>query len=156
WRFFCYLNLFVFSMLLLVLGDSFVIMFFGWEGVGLCSYLLIGFWYKEKKNASAGMKAFVVNRVGDWGFVTGLFLLFWGLGGSWSAINQEYYTDAAGMAAPPSFTVVATDEPASHEKAEHGKTKVEAMEHQGARHETVAVGPTVRFRELRNQLSVTA
>ena len=52
WRFFCYLNLFVFSMLLLVLGDSFVIMFFGWEGVGLCSYLLIGFWYKERKNAS--------------------------------------------------------------------------------------------------------
>jgi NADH-quinone oxidoreductase subunit L len=156
WRFFCYLNLFVFSMLLLVLGDSFVIMFFGWEGVGLCSYLLIGFWYKEKKNASAGMKAFVVNRVGDWGFVTGLFLLFWGLGGSWSSINQQYYTDTTGQAAPPSFNVVVTDEVATHEKAEHGKTHVEAMEHRGARHETVAVGPTVRFRELRDQLSVTA
>jgi NADH-quinone oxidoreductase subunit L len=83
WRFFTYLNLFVFSMLLLVLGDGFIVMFFGWEGVGLCSYLLIGFWYEDYKKASAGMKAFVTNRVGDWGFVVGLLLLFWGLGGSW-------------------------------------------------------------------------
>jgi NADH-quinone oxidoreductase subunit L len=83
WRFFTYLNLFVFSMLLLVLGDNFFVMFFGWEGVGLCSYLLIGFWYKDYKKASAGMKAFVVNRVGDWGFICGLALLFWGLGGQW-------------------------------------------------------------------------
>ncbi len=83
WRFFTYLNLFVFAMLLLVLGDNFIVMFFGWEGVGLCSYLLIGFWYKDYKKASAGMKAFVVNRVGDWGFICGLGLLFWGLGGAW-------------------------------------------------------------------------
>ncbi|HEX9295568.1 MAG TPA: proton-conducting transporter membrane subunit, partial [Polyangiaceae bacterium] len=83
WRFFTYLNLFVFSMLLLVLGDGFMVMFFGWEGVGLCSYLLIGFWYQDYKKASAGMKAFVTNRIGDWGFVVGLLLLFWGLGGSW-------------------------------------------------------------------------
>jgi NADH-quinone oxidoreductase subunit L len=83
WRFFTYLNLFVFSMLLLVLGDNFFVMFFGWEGVGLCSYLLIGFWYKDYKKATAGMKAFVVNRVGDWGFICGLALLFWGLGGAW-------------------------------------------------------------------------
>src|SRR6185369_8043811 len=83
WRFFTYLNLFVFSMLLLVLGDNFIVMFFGWEGVGLCSYLLIGFWYKDYKKATAGMKAFVVNRVGDWGFICGLGLLFWGLGGTW-------------------------------------------------------------------------
>jgi len=83
WRFFTYLNLFVFSMLLLVLGDNFIVMFFGWEGVGLCSYLLIGFWYEDYKKATAGMKAFVTNRVGDWGFVVGLLLLFWGLGGSW-------------------------------------------------------------------------
>ncbi len=89
WRFFSYLNLFVFSMLLLVLGDNFVVMFFGWEGVGLCSYLLIGFWYKDYKKASAGMKAFVVNRVGDWGFICGLALLFWGLGGAW--VNQDRY-----------------------------------------------------------------
>jgi NADH-quinone oxidoreductase subunit L len=83
WRFFTYLNLFVFSMLLLVLGDNFVVMFFGWEGVGLCSYLLIGFWYKDYKKATAGMKAFVTNRVGDWGFICGLALLFWGMGGKW-------------------------------------------------------------------------
>src|SRR5260370_41405260 len=85
WRFFCYLNLFIFSMLLLVLGDNFFVMFFGWEGVGLCSYLLIGFWWKAYKKATAGMKAFVVNRVGDFGFVMGAALLFWGLGGAWTA-----------------------------------------------------------------------
>ena len=84
WRFFTYLNLFVFSMLLLVLGDNIIVMFFGWEGVGLCSYLLIGFWYKDYKKATAGMKAFVVNRVGDWGVICGLSLLFWGLAGAWS------------------------------------------------------------------------
>ena len=89
WRFFCYLNLFVFSMLLLVLGDNFIVMFFGWEGVGLCSYLLIGFWYKDYKKATAGMKAFVVNRVGDWGFICGLALLFWGVGGAW--VDQGRY-----------------------------------------------------------------
>ncbi|MBF0245577.1 MAG: NADH-quinone oxidoreductase subunit L, partial [Planctomycetes bacterium] len=83
WRFFCYLNLFMFSMLTLVLGDNFVLMFVGWEGVGLCSYLLISFWYKEHKNAVAGMKAFVVNRVGDFGFILGLMLLFWGMQGDW-------------------------------------------------------------------------
>ncbi|MBI5507839.1 MAG: NADH-quinone oxidoreductase subunit L [Deltaproteobacteria bacterium] len=84
WRFFAYLNLFMGSMLMLVLGDNFLVMFIGWEGVGLCSYLLIAFWYKEKANAVAGMKAFVVNRVGDFGFVLGLALLFWGLQGSYS------------------------------------------------------------------------
>jgi NADH-quinone oxidoreductase subunit L len=79
WRFFAYLNLFVFSMLLLVLGDSLLLMFFGWEGVGLCSYLLIGFWYQDRAKAAAGMKAFVVNRVGDFGFICGACLLFWNL-----------------------------------------------------------------------------
>ncbi|AGP40849.1 NADH-quinone oxidoreductase subunit L [Sorangium cellulosum] len=83
WRFFTYLNLFVFAMLLLVLGDNLIVMFFGWEGVGLCSYLLIGFWYRDYEKASAGMKAFVVNRIGDFGFVCGLALLFWGLGARW-------------------------------------------------------------------------
>src|SRR5689334_19862162 len=83
WRFFCYLNLFVFSMLLLVMGDNFALMFFGWEGVGLCSYLLIGFWYEDIEKARAAVKAFVTNRFGDFGFVLGLFLLFWALGGSW-------------------------------------------------------------------------
>jgi NADH-quinone oxidoreductase subunit L len=93
WRYFSYLNLFVFSMLLLVLGDSFLTLFFGWEGVGLCSYLLIGFWYTEPANARAGMKAFLVNRVGDFGFLAGIALLFWGLAGSWSVVDHRYYAD---------------------------------------------------------------
>lgn len=75
-RFFSYLNLFVFMMLLLVLGDNFLVMFVGWEGVGLCSYLLIGYWYEQEKNAIAGMKAFLVNRIGDLGFLFGVFLIW--------------------------------------------------------------------------------
>ena len=81
-RFFAYLNLFMFSMLLLVLGDNLLVLFVGWEGVGLCSYLLIGFWYDKDENAAAGKKAFIVNRVGDMGFVLGLFLLTWSLAGA--------------------------------------------------------------------------
>ncbi len=76
WRFFTYLNLFVFAMLLLVMGNNFLMMFVGWEGVGLCSYLLIGFWYDDHNNANAGKKAFVVNRIGDFGFILGIFLIF--------------------------------------------------------------------------------
>ena len=79
WRFFAWLNLFTFSMLTLVLGDNLLLMFVGWEGVGLCSYALIGFWYKDWANASAGSKAFIVNRVGDFGFSLGVFLLFWSM-----------------------------------------------------------------------------
>ncbi len=75
-RFFTYLNLFVFAMLLLVMGNNFLMMFVGWEGVGLCSYLLIGFWFDDHANASAGKKAFVVNRVGDFGFILGILLIF--------------------------------------------------------------------------------
>jgi len=93
WRFFSHLNMFMFAMLLLVLGDNFFVMFVGWEGVGLCSYLLIGFWYREPKNAVAGMKAFIVNRVGDYGFSLGLFLLFWGL-----ALAPALKTVASGSA----------------------------------------------------------
>ena len=78
-RYFSYLNLFTFAMLTLVLGDNILLLFVGWEGVGLCSYLLIGFWYRERPNAIAGMKAFIVNRIGDFGFIIGIFLLFWGL-----------------------------------------------------------------------------
>ncbi|MEN8182170.1 MAG: NADH-quinone oxidoreductase subunit L, partial [Myxococcota bacterium] len=78
-RFFCYLNLFTFSMLMLVLADNLVLMFLGWEGVGLCSYLLIGFWYSDRFNAYCGMKAFVVNRIGDFGFLVAIFLIFWAL-----------------------------------------------------------------------------
>ena len=79
WRFFAYLNLFTAAMLTLVLGDSLLLLFVGWEGVGLCSYALIGFWYQDHNNARAGNKAFVVNRIGDFGFVLGMFLLFWSL-----------------------------------------------------------------------------
>ena len=79
-RFFCYLNLFCFFMLTLVLGSTFLVMFVGWEGVGLCSYLLIGFWYHKKSAADAGKKAFVVNRIGDFGFILGIFLVFFTFG----------------------------------------------------------------------------
>jgi NADH-quinone oxidoreductase subunit L len=75
-RFFAYMNLFVFSMLLLVMGSNYVIMFIGWEGVGLCSYLLIGFWFKNQSFNDAAKKAFIMNRIGDLGFLLGLFLLF--------------------------------------------------------------------------------
>src|SRR5690349_22779303 len=79
-RFFCYLNLFCFFMLTLVLGSTFLTMFVGWEGVGLCSYLLIGYWYEKKSASDAGKKAFLVNRVGDWGFVLGVFLAYYTFG----------------------------------------------------------------------------
>lgn len=77
WRYFALLNLFTAMMLILVLADNLLLLFVGWEGVGLCSYALIGFWYADLKNASAGSKAFLVNRVGDFGFALGMFLLFW-------------------------------------------------------------------------------
>jgi NADH-quinone oxidoreductase subunit L len=76
-RYFAYLNLFVFFMLLLVLAANYPLMFVGWEGVGLCSFLLIGFWFTDKANADAGKKAFVVNRIGDFGFLVAMFLMFW-------------------------------------------------------------------------------
>ena len=79
-RFFCYLNLFCFFMLTLVLGSSFLVMFVGWEGVGLCSYLLIGYWYRKQSASDAGKKAFIVNRIGDWGFILGIFLVFFTFG----------------------------------------------------------------------------
>jgi NADH-quinone oxidoreductase subunit L len=75
-RYFAYLNLFVFFMLLLVLGGNYPLLFIGWEGVGLCSYLLIGFWFSEKANADAGKKAFIVNRIGDFGFLIAMFMIF--------------------------------------------------------------------------------
>lgn len=75
-RYFAYLNLFTFAMLLLILADNFLMLFVGWEGVGLCSYLLIGFWFENKDYAFAGRKAFVVNRIGDFGFLLGMFLIF--------------------------------------------------------------------------------
>ncbi|AFN73380.1 NADH dehydrogenase subunit L [Melioribacter roseus P3M-2] len=81
WRFFAYLNLFIFAMMNLILADNFVLLFLGWEGVGLCSYLLIGFWYDRKfekgTTSEAAKKAFVVNRIGDFGFLLGMFLIFY-------------------------------------------------------------------------------
>lgn len=79
-RFFAYTNLFIFSMLLLVLGDNLLLLYFGWEGVGLCSYLLIGFYYSERANGNAALKAFIVTRVGDVFMAFGLFILFMTLG----------------------------------------------------------------------------
>ncbi|HEY7898738.1 MAG TPA: NADH-quinone oxidoreductase subunit L, partial [Gemmatimonadaceae bacterium] len=79
-RFFAYLNLFVFFMLILVLGANYPILFVGWEGVGLCSYLLVGFWFLDKANADAGKKAFIVNRVGDVGLLIAMFLIFANMG----------------------------------------------------------------------------
>jgi NADH-quinone oxidoreductase subunit L len=93
-RFFCYLNLFCFFMLTLVLGSTFLVMFVGWEGVGLCSYLLIGFWYHKQSASDAGKKAFIVNRIGDWGFVLGIFLVFFTFG---TLDFREVAEAAAGM-----------------------------------------------------------
>lgn len=75
-KYFAYLNLFIFNMLILVLGDSLLTLFVGWEGVGLCSYLLIGFWFNDSAKAAAGMKAFITNRIGDAAFIIGMFILF--------------------------------------------------------------------------------
>jgi NADH-quinone oxidoreductase subunit L len=95
-RYFTYLNLFVFMMLNLVLANNFLLMFVGWEGVGLCSYLLIGFWFEKDSAANAGKKAFVVNRVGDFGFLLGMFLLFTSLGehGVWTLGFSEVFANA--------------------------------------------------------------
>ena len=88
-RYFTYLNLFTFAMLILVLGANLVLMFVGWEGVGLCSYLLIGFWFEKPSAANAGKKAFIVNRIGDAGFLLGIFFIFLTVGsGDFRAINS--------------------------------------------------------------------
>jgi NADH-quinone oxidoreductase subunit L len=90
-RFFTYLNLFVLSMLVLVLGNNLALLFVGWEGVGLCSYLLIGFWYTDLANAKAANKAFVVNRIGDWGLTLGIFLIVATLATGGAAIGDGRY-----------------------------------------------------------------
>ncbi|MDA1080481.1 MAG: NADH-quinone oxidoreductase subunit L [Gemmatimonadetes bacterium] len=102
-RYFAYLNLFVFFMLLLVLGANYVVTFVGWEGVGLCSYLLIGFWFSEKANADAGKKAFVVNRIGDFGFMVAMFMLFAHLG----TLDYATIAERAGQFAPGGVVVTA-------------------------------------------------
>ena len=142
WRFFAYLNLFVFAMLLLVMGDNFAVMFFGWEGVGLASYLLISFWYTDIEKAQAGMKAFVVNRFGDFGFILGLFLLFWSLGGIW-----EPRADARSVTYVPEIGYKA--DPAAQNPFEStGPRSAVVHGH------TVKLGPTLNFRELRDQVVI--
>jgi NADH-quinone oxidoreductase subunit L len=101
-RYFLYLNLFVFFMLLLVLGGSYPLLFVGWEGVGLCSYLLIGFWFGDKKNADAGKKAFIVNRIGDLGFLIAMFLLFSNFG------VLDFAGVQAAVAAAPAGSLILT------------------------------------------------
>jgi NADH-quinone oxidoreductase subunit L len=101
WRFFTYLNLFIFAMMNLILGDNFVLLFLGWEGVGLCSYLLIGFWYDRKFEKSttsdAAKKAFIVNRIGDFGFLLGMFLIYLTFG---SLNFNEVFSHAAAINIP--------------------------------------------------------
>jgi NADH-quinone oxidoreductase subunit L len=91
-RYFAYLNLFCFFMLMLVLGSTALVMFVGWEGVGLCSYLLIGYYYQKKSASDAGKKAFIVNRIGDWGFMLGMFLIYYTFG----TLDFRAVADAAG------------------------------------------------------------
>ena len=92
-RFMAYLSLFTFAMLMLVTADNFIQLFFGWEGVGLCSYFLIGFWFKKESANAAAIKAFVVNRVGDFGFALGIFLIFYLFGTvNYSEVFQQIPT----------------------------------------------------------------
>jgi NADH-quinone oxidoreductase subunit L len=101
-RFFVYFNLFLASMLILVMANNYAVMFIGWELVGLCSYLLIGFWFEDINNAAAGKKAFVVNRVGDFGFILGLFLMFSAFGtfeftGVFEAVEHGHEVHLSGL-----------------------------------------------------------
>jgi NADH-quinone oxidoreductase subunit L len=139
WRFFSHLNMFMFAMLLLVLGDNFLVMFVGWEGVGLCSYLLIGFWYREPKNAVAGMKAFIVNRVGDYGFSLGLFLLFWGL-----ALAPALKDAVSG---DPHATPAHQEEVATTTPGEHGERGGPVAPGEAAVHASTPL-TSVTFREV--------
>ncbi|MDO8992682.1 MAG: NADH-quinone oxidoreductase subunit L, partial [Daejeonella sp.] len=104
-KFFSYLNLFIFFMLLLVLGSNYVVMFIGWEGVGLCSYLLIGFWFTNSSYASAAKKAFVMNRIGDLGFLIAVFLIF----ATFNSVEfSSVFPQAANMASGDSVLILIT------------------------------------------------
>jgi NADH-quinone oxidoreductase subunit L len=110
YRFFSYLNLFCFAMLMLVLGNNALVMFIGWEGVGLCSYLLIGYYFHKKSAGDAAKKAFVVNRVGDFGFLVGLGILFWTLGshGVWTVNFVEIGKNAHLLGAGSAVVTIVT------------------------------------------------
>ena len=97
WRYFTYLNLFAFAMLMLVLGKNMLVTFIGWEGVGVCSYLLIGFWFSDEQKAQAGQKAFIVNRVGDFFFILGLFIIFYAVG-TWDYVELAQLSTTASTA----------------------------------------------------------
>ncbi len=104
-RYFTYLNLFTFAMLILVLASNMILMFVGWEGVGLCSYLLIGFWFEKYSAANAGKKAFIVNRIGDAGFILGILFIFLAVGSSeFTAVNQAI---SGGLIARGGATLIA-------------------------------------------------
>lgn len=102
-KFFVYLNLFVFSMVMLVLGDNLLLTFLGWEGVGACSYFLISFWHESDENASAGKKAFVTNRIGDFGFMVAVFFSFEAMG----TVNYQGMIDASPTLTTTTATVIA-------------------------------------------------
>jgi NADH-quinone oxidoreductase subunit L len=133
-RFFAFLNLFVFSMLLLVLASGFIPLFFGWEGIGACSYFLIGFWYRRDVAVAAATKAFIVNRVGDGAFLLAIALLLWGLGGI-----QMVTAGAAGQLG----TVTTLEGPLVRTGGEL-QPGVDRLK--------IPVGPTLDFRELRDEL----
>ena len=125
-KFFLYLNLFLFSMLMLVFGNNLVVTFLGWEGVGACSYLLISFWHHRDSAATAGKKAFVTNRVGDWGFLVATFAI-------WSALGTVTYTEIASSPAMTAATGTAVSlllfVAAAGKSAMEGPTPVSAMVH---------------------------
>ncbi len=104
-KFFSYLNLFIFFMLILVMGANYVMMFIGWEGVGLCSFLLIGFWWKNRDNSAAANKAFIMNRIGDLGFILGVFLMILTFG---SSDFDKVFSGAAGFSANDTAIVAIT------------------------------------------------
>jgi NADH-quinone oxidoreductase subunit L len=103
-RFFTYMNLFIVFMLTLVLSNNLLMMFVGWEGVGLCSYLLIGFWYKDKVNTDSANKAFIVNRIGDWGFMLAVILSFWTFG-TLNFAGEEKHVPAGDRDAPAGYAL---------------------------------------------------
>src|SRR6185295_9101881 len=106
-KFFAYLNLFCFAMLMLVLGGSLPLMFLGWDGVGLCSYLLIGYWYTDIEKAKAGKKAFIVNRIGDFGFLLGMFMVFQAFGTlEFATLREGILANHGGAVAPATITAI--------------------------------------------------
>lgn len=118
-RYFAYLNLFLFAMLVLVLGDNMILTFVGWEGVGLCSYLLIGFWYEDGDKAAAGMKAFVFNRVGDLGFILGIFTLVAAFGTTdYVSTPAKLGTFTKPVVAPRTITIKDETAPEGHRERE--------------------------------------